>query len=244
MTNTKRIILCATAAMAMLIAAGDLSAAQKTFHFGISDQRTNITFESRTDFEIILGSTNSLSGSAMADLDAGMAKVNLEVPVASLRTGIDLRDEHLRSPMWLDAKTHPTITFSSNTARKVGNNQWEVTGNFSLHGVTRKLKTVVSVTKIPSDLAKKAGLEAGDWIKVSVPFDVKLSDYGVDIPGMAAAKVNDSWTVRVVAFASTVGSRAGNPCNPCGGKKAANPCNPCGGKKAANPCNPCGGKGH
>jgi polyisoprenoid-binding protein YceI len=251
MKTRTRTILTVAAVITLLVAAGDLAATQKTYHFGVSGQRTNITFESHTDFEVILGSTNALSGMAQADFDSGEATVKLEVPVASLRTGIDLRDQHLRSPMWLNADQHPTISFVSKKARRLDNDRWEVTGDFTLHGVTRTLKTVVSVREIPGDLAKKAGLEAGEWVRVSAPFEVDLSEFGVQIPDMAAAKVNDTWNIRVVAFASTVGGGAANPCNPCGGKsakKAANPCNPCGGKSAkkatnpCNPCNPCGGK--
>jgi len=227
-----RNLFVATVAIVVLATAGSLAAVSKTYHFGVSEQRTNITFESKTDFEIILGSTNQIQGSAEADFASGKASVRLEVPVASLRTGIDLRDEHLRSPMWLDASKHPVISFTSEKARKLDGDRWEITGDFTMHGVTRTVKTVADVRAIPSDLAKKAGLEDGEWVRVSVPFEVKLSDFGVKIPDMAAAKVNDVWTVRVVAFASNMGGGAANPCNPCGGKaKAANPCNPCGGKK-------------
>ena len=84
-------------------------------------------------------------------------------------------------------------------------------------------------------MAQKAGLEPGEWIRVTAPFKIKLSDFGVKIPEMAAAKVNDTWQLNIQAYASTMSPKmAMNPCNPC---------NPCGGKaakKASNPTNPCG----
>jgi len=211
---------------------GFAGASEQTYYFGLSDQRTNITFQSETDFETVLGSSHELRGSAVADFDSGEASVELEVPVASLRTGIDLRDEHLRSPMWLDAESHGTISFVSKNAKKAGRNRWKVEGTFTMHGVSREISTVVDVREIPSDLAAKAGLEAGDWIRITAPFEIKLSDFGVKVPEMAAAKVDDTWEVRVQAYASTAGSpKAMNPCNPCGDKmgvKASNPVNPCG----------------
>ena len=51
--------------------------------------------------------------------------------------------------------------------------------------------------------AEKAGLGSGEWLRVSTSFDVKLSDFGIAIPGMAAAKVNDTWKVTVQAFTGT-----------------------------------------
>ncbi len=43
----------------------------ETYHFGVSDQRSNIAFESHTDFEVILGATNKLSGATTIDMDKG-----------------------------------------------------------------------------------------------------------------------------------------------------------------------------
>lgn len=206
-------------------------ASAKNYHFGVSDQRTNITFQSETDFETILGSSKKLAGTAVADLEEGKAEISLAVPVASLRTGIDLRDEHLRSPMWLDAEKYPTISFVSSEAKKVSHNRWKIRGTFTLHGVSRELTTTVDVRSIPAALAKEAGLEGGEWIRITAPFKVKLSDFGVRIPGKAAAKVNDTWEVHIQAYASTATAKqAANPCNPCGGKvavRASNPTNPC-----------------
>jgi polyisoprenoid-binding protein YceI len=215
-------------------------------------QRSYITFESEADVETIHGTSNELKGTVRADLKGEKAQVKLEVPVASLNTGIDLRDQHLKSSMWLDAEKHPNITFTSKKIEKAGKNEWKIRGAFTMHGVTKNLDVRADVREISRKLAEKSGLGKGEWVKVSVPFKVKLSEFGVRVPKKLAARVNDTWDVRVVAFASTIAGKKGvaamNPCNPCGGKKAAkamNPCNPCDGKKATsamNPCNPCGGK--
>jgi polyisoprenoid-binding protein YceI len=233
-------------------------AAYKTYHFGVVasgmdlSQRSYITFESEADVETIHGTSNELKGTVRADLKGEKAQVKLEVPVASLNTGIDLRDQHLKSPMWLNAEKYPNITFASKKIEKAGKNEWKIRGTFTMHGVKKNLEVKADVREISRKLAEKSGLGKGEWVKVSVPFKVKLSEFGVQVPKKLAARVNDTWDVRVVAFASTIAGKKGvaamNPCNPCGGKKAAkamNPCNPCDGKKASsamNPCNPCGGK--
>jgi hypothetical protein len=53
-----------TALLALVAAPGH--AAEKTYHLGVSDQRTNVTFESTTDFEVVLGSTHALKGTVTA----------------------------------------------------------------------------------------------------------------------------------------------------------------------------------
>ena len=191
-------------AVAMLAGATQQAlAVERTYQFGVSDQRTNITFQSETDFEVVLGSTRSLSGNVTADLKGGRAQVELEVPLSSLRTGIELRDQHLLSPMWLDAEKYPNISFVSNKAKRLSGSKWKIEGTFTMHGVSREMTVKADVREIPAAAAKKAGLEDGDWVRVTVPFQVKLSDFGVEIPEMASAKVNDTWRVQVQAFATT-----------------------------------------
>lgn len=181
-----------------------VAAMETTYHFGVSPQNTNVTFESETDFETILGSTREIRGTAVVDIEGGIVQTTLEVPVESLRTGIDLRDKHLRSGMWLDAKKYPTISFSSTAARKIDGTRWEITGTFSMHGESRELSTIVDVRSIPADVAKTAGLGQGDWIRITAPFEIKLSEFGVVIPKKPAQRVNDTWTVKIQVFASTV----------------------------------------
>ena len=124
---------------------GSAHAADKTYHLGVIasgmdlSQRSYVTFESQADVETIHGITNQLSGVVTADLKKGQAKINLDVPVASLRTGIDLRDEHLRSPNWLDADNYPKITFVSKKVKKVSKKQWKVSGTFTFHGVSKDI---------------------------------------------------------------------------------------------------------
>jgi len=197
------LVLASIVALAFA-AVAPVAAEETIYHFGVSPQNTNVTFESETDFETILGSTREIRGTATVDIDGGLARTSLEVPVESLRTGIDLRDKHLRSGMWLDAKKYPTISFSSSSARKIDDTRWEISGTFSMHGESRELSTTVEVRPIPADVAKSAGLGKGDWIRITAPFEVKLSEFGVVIPKKPAQRVNDTWTVKVQVFASTV----------------------------------------
>ncbi len=136
----------------------------------------------------------------VADLEAGTASVEVRVPVATLDTGIELRNKHLQSSDWLDAKKNPELSFVSRSARKLDDGSWEIAGDFSLHGVTQPLTIRAQVKPIPAEAAKAAGLGKGDWLRVATPFEVKLSDFGVQVPGKVAGRVSDVWKVKLNLF--------------------------------------------
>lgn len=175
---------------------------ESTYHFGVNESRTNISFVSKADIETIVGTTHAISGSATVDWDAGTASVKLEVPVASLRTGIDARDEHLRGENWLNEPKFPLISFTADKAAKSGD-RWTLDGQFSLHGVAKALRVEAEVRRIPDELAKKVNLGPGEWIRVRAEWTVRLSDHGVQVPGAIGNKVSDSWQVAIDLFAST-----------------------------------------
>ena len=185
-------------------------AATETFHFGLEPRYTNILFESKTDMENILGHINQISGDLTFDEVKGIGAVVVEIPVASLRTGIKLRDRHLKNKWWLNAKKYPTIRFVSDSVtrdkrdekkneKKNGSKKtwWTAKGEFTLHGETRDVTLRVGMKRIriPKKLLKKFGLPETDRVQISARFEISLKDYGVKIPTMAAAKVND--TIRI-----------------------------------------------
>jgi|CXWL01.1.fsa_nt_gi polyisoprenoid-binding protein YceI len=196
----RRSITLPAFALAGLLQVGAASAAERTFAVGGEDKNSNITFESETDFETILGHTNTASGQVVADLESGSASVDVRVPVATLDTGIELRNKHLQSGDWLDAKKYPDLRFVSRSAKKLDDGSWEIAGDFSLHGVTKPLTIRAQVKPIPADAAKAAGLGKGDWLRVSTPFEVKLSDFGIEVPSKVAGRVSDTWKVKLNLF--------------------------------------------
>jgi polyisoprenoid-binding protein YceI len=63
--------------------------------------------------------------------------ITVEIAAQKLWTGEPQRDDHLRSADFLDVANHPTITFQSTKAERVGANDYEVAGNLTIRGVTR-----------------------------------------------------------------------------------------------------------
>lgn len=67
------------------------------------------------------------------------SSVEFRIKAASIDTGNQKRDDHLRSPDFFDVATHPEIVFKSTRVVSKGNNTFEVTGNFTMHGVTQAI---------------------------------------------------------------------------------------------------------
>ncbi len=70
------------------------------------------------------------------DGDPARSSVEAAVDLASIDTREPKRDEHLRSPDFFDVARYPTMTFRSTRFERVGE-RWKITGELSLHGVTR-----------------------------------------------------------------------------------------------------------
>ena len=177
-------------------------ASAEKYSFDVDPKLVNISFESRMEIEDILGTTHKATGSAQ--LEGKTASFDISVPVDSLRTGIDLRDEHLKNDQWLNAKKHPNITFKGDKIRKAGKDKYKVSGQFEMNGVARPKTVTVDVRRIPEATAKKLGLGSGNWLRVRSDFKVDISEHDIKVPDMAAAKVAKTWTVRVSLFAKEV----------------------------------------
>ena len=109
---------------------------EQTFNFEDKYGRNQASFFSTTPLEDITGISNAVKGKITFDVaDINTLKGSVSIPVATIKTGIDLRDEHLRSDNWLDATSYPEITF---VIKKVGDVkvsvdnklQAKVTGDF------------------------------------------------------------------------------------------------------------------
>lgn len=219
------------------------------FHFKDEMGRNTVTFKSEAPLEDIIGTTNQISGHITFDPqhpEKG-GRGEFMVPVASLETGIPLRDEHLRSADWLNAGDYSNIKLEIKEAKNLKpikiskeSSTYDVTlvTDFTLRGKTQRLEIPARITYLKESELTKTKLP-GDLLAARASFDINLNDYGVTGPkgmGVIGTKVGETIAVDVslVGTSSTV-AMAGNPCggkakNPCGGK-VKNPCNPCSGKK-------------
>ena len=171
----------------------------ETYYLGTKPKTTNISFASETILESILGNVDECSGSVTMDDKTGSVK--MEIPVTSMKTGLDFRDKHMLDVEWLDAKTYPNISFESKSTKMVGDGKWEVTGDFTVHG-KKVVKTVtVEATPVPDNKASVLG--PGKWMRFRTDFTVKLSEHDIKIEKIAEGKVNNEWKIKVSLFGTT-----------------------------------------
>ena len=86
--------------------------------------------------------------------------VEAEVEAASIDTHIKLRDAHLRSAAFFDVKQYPTISFTSTNVEHVGDQNYQVTGNLTLHGVTKPITFDVAYRGQSTLMGARTGLTA------------------------------------------------------------------------------------
>ncbi len=67
------------------------------------------------------------------------SKVDVTIDAASISTRDEKRDGHLRSADFFEPEKYPTITFSSKKVEALGDENYRVTGDLTLHGVTREI---------------------------------------------------------------------------------------------------------
>jgi polyisoprenoid-binding protein YceI len=65
--------------------------------------------------------------------------VDVSIAVASINTDNTNRDAHLRSADFFDAEKFPTITFKSTSVKEVSKGQLQITGDFTMHGITKRI---------------------------------------------------------------------------------------------------------
>jgi polyisoprenoid-binding protein YceI len=207
-TATCRILLPAATVFAAVFAA--VFAVEASFASGASAQARTFTlrnesgnriqFVSDAPLETINGTGSHVTGELQVDpANLASARGTIRARIASLRTGIDLRDEHLRSENWLDANRYPEAVFEiigvEGAARLEPNQQTSLRlrGRFSLHGVTREVVATAQVRF------------ADDSIRGTARFNVRLTDFNISVPLPVRLKVANEIQVEV-----TIRANAGN----------------------------------
>lgn len=118
----------------------------------------------RFGFTKMTGRFDEVTGAVTLDAEnPANSSVTAEINVASVDSGLDLRDEHLREERWLNAAAHPTMNFRSTAVTLTGENTATVVGDLSFRGMTQPVTLNVTLNKMgPSPMggAPNAGFTA------------------------------------------------------------------------------------
>jgi polyisoprenoid-binding protein YceI len=135
-----------------------------------------------------------ISGSILLDRsDMTKSSVAVRLPVGGLRTGSSPLDRRLNGAEFLDSAAYPEITFKSSKIEVVGPNGLMMTGDLSIHGITKSVVLDVKINKISS----------GSDNKVTAGFDadvmLRRSDFGA---GRYVPMTGDDLTVHITLEAA------------------------------------------
>jgi polyisoprenoid-binding protein YceI len=117
-----------------------------------------------TDYDVTITTTEDLVDSS----------VTATIVLASISTGNDQRDKHLRSSDYLDTDTHPTMSYRSTGIRHI-DDSWFIDGNLTLHGHTRHVPMAVEFNGFGPD--QFGGHRAG----FSATAQISRRDFGIDL---------------------------------------------------------------
>lgn len=99
--------------------------------------------------------------------------VEFRIKTTSIDTGNQKRDDHLRTPDFFDVATHPEIVFKSTKVVAKGSNKFDVTGDFTMHGVTKSITLPVTFLGEQKFMkGSKAGFETA--------ITINRKDYGLN----------------------------------------------------------------
>ena len=98
----------------------------------------------------VKGTFSGLSGTLIEHAtDSTLSSVEASIPLATISTGDAQRDGHLKSAEFFDADKYPTLNFKSTKVVKKGEAEYEVTGDLTVHGVTKPVKFAVEGPSAP-----------------------------------------------------------------------------------------------
>lgn len=149
-------------------------------HFGFSHPTANVGI---SDGTLVFDEQNPAK-----------ATVEVTMPLSNLDTHVPALDKHLKEPDFFDADKYPTITFKSTSVQPTGNKHYKVTGDLTVHGVTKPV--VLSATLNNVGTHPMTGQPA---IGFNATGTIKRSDFGL---GAYAPKVSDEIQINITTEGS------------------------------------------
>jgi len=132
MNMLKALVVCWFA-----LAAVGLSGAARAEEYALDLAHTGFTFKiQHLGVSWTYGRFNACEGAFRIDSNPANTAFTLQIKTDSIDTGNQQRDDHLRSPDWFNSKQFPLITFKSTSVKQTPAG-YEVTGDLTLHGVTK-----------------------------------------------------------------------------------------------------------
>ena len=169
------------------------SAAAQTGTWQIDPAHSSAQFSVRhLGVSTVRGAFMKVSGSAKYDsTDPSKGSLDATIEATSVDTRVEMRDNDLRSPNFLDVAKYPTITFHSKQTKAAGAGKLQITGDLTIHGVTKEV--VLDVDGPSAPIKDPWGNQR---FGASASTKIKRQDFGVNgAPGI----VGDEITITIDA---------------------------------------------
>jgi len=199
MHNTKVLLL---AGASLIAGSFSLQAAAKDFDFQDPKGINNVSFLLDAPLESISGNAKGVSGTVSFDpKNPDTVSGTITIQASTLTATNNKLQEHMLGDGWLDAASHPEITFATKSLSKVEASKdgftAHVTGDFTLKGITKELTVPVTFTYLPDMLGKRSnGAMEGDLLVLRSTFTINRSDFGIK-PGQNTEKVAEAIELRL-----------------------------------------------
>jgi polyisoprenoid-binding protein YceI len=137
----------------------------------------------------VRGAFMKVSGSAKYDpSDPSKGSLEATIDANSVDTRVEMRDNDLRSPNFLDVQKYPTITFHSKQTKAAGSGKLQITGDLTIHGVTKEV--VLDVDGPSAPIKDPWGNQR---IGASASTKISRKDFGVNgAPGVVGDEITIS----------------------------------------------------
>jgi polyisoprenoid-binding protein YceI len=111
---------------------------EQTMQWNLDPTHTSIEFSVKhLGIATVRGRFRKFDATAEAGPNGQLSRVEARIDAGSIDTGVDQRDDHLRSADFFDVANYPEIRFVSTDIKQTGNGDAIVRGNLTLRGVTR-----------------------------------------------------------------------------------------------------------
>jgi len=123
----------------------------------------------------VRGAFTKLSGTVQYDpADATKSSIDVTIDAASVDTRVEMRDNDLRSPKFLDVQKYPAITFKSKRVESAGPGKLKVTGDLTIHGATKEV-----VLDVDGPSAPIKDMQGNPRMGASATTKINRRDFGV-----------------------------------------------------------------
>jgi polyisoprenoid-binding protein YceI len=172
--------------VALAVICGVTCAAAEPTSWEIDSEHSGVYFVVRHLGIInVHGSFNKMAGMVHLDeQDIGKSDVNATIDVGSIYTGVEARDKHLLTPDFFDYAKFPSMSFQSIKITQSGNGTAKMTGNLTIHGVTKEV--TFDVTGMSAPITALKATRRG----ISATTTINRNDFGVSFDTTAGNLVN------------------------------------------------------